>query len=160
PVGLDEEMVSAMAAAGCIGVEIGSDAGTARMLRRLRKPFGVEAIVKAHELFVRHGILDCHTFVLGAFDETAEEAAETLDFVARLDPAAAIFVVFAEDREAYQIEHARHRASILALLARVAPLHRGWPVPELGIRFAPQLTRYLSRVGARGPAWIHLTRRV
>ena len=35
PVQLDSELVSAMARAGCVGVEIGSDTGTAEGLRRL-----------------------------------------------------------------------------------------------------------------------------
>ena len=83
PVALDEEVVRAMARAGCRGVEIGSDSGTPRMLEQLKKPFSIEHIAASRALFRTYGIHDCHTFVLGALDETPDEVKETLAFVAR-----------------------------------------------------------------------------
>jgi radical SAM superfamily enzyme YgiQ (UPF0313 family) len=158
PVGMDEELVGMMARAGCQGVEIGADAGTDRMLRRLRKPFRIEDIRRTRALLAAHGISDCHSFVLGAMDETAEEAEETLSFIDTLAPDVAVFVAFMEDREARSVHRATHRAAILELLAREAPRRPGWVVPELGIRFGPQINRMLSRRGLRGPSWLHLAR--
>lgn len=158
PVGLDEELVSAMARAGCVGVEIGADAGTDRMLRRLRKPFRREDILRARALLRAAGIRDCHSFVLGAMDETEAEAQETLAFVDELRPDAAVFVVFMEDREDRGAGRATHRAALLALLAKEAPRRPNWSVPELGIRFGPQISRFLARRGLRGPAWLHMVR--
>ncbi len=158
PVALDDELVSAMARAGCVGAEIGTDTGTASMLRRLRKPFSLDDVVQTRELFLRHEILDCHTFVLGAEGETAEEAYETLRFVDRLAPDIAVFIVFMEDRESMTVRRAQHRDALLELLAREAPKHSGWVVPELGIRFGQKVTRVVEREGLRGPAWLWLAR--
>src|SRR5215471_5384574 len=156
PVALDEEVVAAMARAGCRGVEIGSDAGTPRMLAKLKKPFTLADVERTRALFIDHGVLDCHTFVLGAMDETPEEVRETLAFVERLDPDVAVFIVFMEDRETFTIHRARHRDAILQLLAKEAPHHPGWVVPELGIRFGAKITHIVRRRGLRGPSWLHL----
>jgi radical SAM superfamily enzyme YgiQ (UPF0313 family) len=158
PVAFDDEVVAAMARARCAGVEIGTDAGTDRMLTALHKPFDLAAVRRTRELFVAHDILDCHTFVLGALDETADEARATLDFVAELDPDIAVFIVFMEDREARTVHRARHRDAILRLLADEAPRRPGWIVPELGIRFGEKLTRLVRHAELRGPAWLHLAR--
>ncbi|MCS6899982.1 MAG: cobalamin-dependent protein [Myxococcales bacterium] len=156
PVSFDEELVAAMAKAGCQGVEIGTDTGTEQSLERLRKPFGLKEVLRTRELFLAHGILDCHTFVLGALDETLDEVKETLDFVDRLSPDLAVFLVFMEDRETHDIRRARHRDAILELLAREAPPRPGWVVPELDIRFGPKLLRAIRRSGTRGPSWLRL----
>src|SRR5260221_2243272 len=158
PVALDEEVVRAMARAGCQGVEIGSDTGTARMLEQLKKPFTLREIESSRTLFREHGVHDCHTFVLGAFDETAEEVKSTLDFVDRLNPDVAVFIVFMEDRESMTVHRARHREAILRLLADEAPQHLAWVVPELGIRFGAKITNIVKRRGLKGPSWLHLAR--
>ncbi|MFI5244608.1 MAG: B12-binding domain-containing radical SAM protein [Gemmatimonadales bacterium] len=156
PAALDDRLLDAMARAGCVGIEIGSDAGTDRLLARLRKPFVLADIEAAHERIRARGLSDCHTFVLGALDETPEETRRTLEFVDRLDPDVAVFVVFVEDREARGPHRASHREEILGLLANEAPRHPGWSVPELGIRFGEKVTRYAKRLGLRGPTWLHL----
>jgi biotin synthase-like enzyme len=156
PVALDEEIVGTMAKAGCLGVEIGSDSGTPRMLEKLHKPFTIDDIVKTRALFREHGIFDCHTFVLGAMDETPDEVMETLEFVDRLDPDVAVFIAFMEDRESLTVHRARHRDAILRLLADEVPRHPGWVVPELGIRFGAKITHIVRRRGLRGPSWLHL----
>jgi hypothetical protein len=158
PVALDEEVVRAMARAGCQGVEIGSDTGTSRMLEQLKKPFTMTEIESSRALFREHGVHDCHTFVLGALDETAEEVRHTLDFVERLNPNVAVFIVFMEDRESMSVHRARHRDAILRLLADEAPKHPAWVVPELGIRFGAKINAIVKRRGLKGPSWLHLAR--
>lgn len=158
PVAFTDELVSAMARAGCVGAEIGTDTGTTSMLRRLKKPFSLDDVMETRELFLRHEVLDCHTFVLGAEDETADEAYETLRFVDRLAPDIAVFIVFMEDRESMTVRRAQHRDALLALLAREAPKRPGWVVPELGIRFGAKVTRVVQRESLRGPAWLWLAR--
>ncbi len=158
PVALDDDLVAAMARAGCVGAEIGTDSGSADMLRRLKKPFSLEDVLETREAFLRHEILDCHTFVLGAEGETPDEAHETLRFVDRLDPDVAVFIVFMEDREERTIHRAPHRTALLELLAREAPRRPGWVVPELGIRFGRKVTDAVRRNGLRGPAWLWLAR--
>ncbi|MFI5297641.1 MAG: B12-binding domain-containing radical SAM protein [Polyangiales bacterium] len=156
PAGLDDELVGAMARAGCVGAEIGTDSGSARVLERLRKPFDLAQVRGVRALFRAHGLADCHTFVLGAEGETIEEARETLAFVDEIDPDVAVFIVFTEDREGRALGHSALRDGLLDLLAREAPKRPGWVVPELGIRFGAKLTRFVQRRGLRGPAWLHL----
>lgn len=158
PASLDDGLVAAMARAGCIGAEIGTDSGSERVLTRLNKPFSLEQVRRVRDAFRRNGIADCHTFVLGAEDETIDEAKATLAFVRELDPDVAVFVVFMEDREEHAIRRARHREALLELLATEAPRCSGWVVPELGIRFGPKVTRLVRRQGIRGPSWVHLAR--
>jgi hypothetical protein len=145
-----------MVQAGCKGVEIGSDAGTERILKLLKKPFRLEHILKTRQLFVRHGLLDSHTFVLGTEGETVEEARETLEFAKRLNPDVAVFIVFMEDREAMTIHRARHRDALLELLQREAPAQTGWLVPELGIRFGQSYTFAFGTKRFDGPNWLKL----
>jgi radical SAM superfamily enzyme YgiQ (UPF0313 family) len=156
PVSFDDEVVGAMARAGCLGVEVGSDAGTDRMLAKLHKPFALDEVLRTRALLRDHRVSDCHTFVLGAMDETPDEVKATLAFVDRLDPDVAVFIVFMEDREAMTIHRARHRDAILRLLADEAPRRAGWVVPELGIRFGAKITNIVRRRGLRGPSWLHL----
>jgi tRNA A37 methylthiotransferase MiaB len=158
PVSFDDVLVERMARAGCQGVEIGSDSGSEKILKRLRKPFGLREIVETKDLFRKHGLVDCHTFVLGAEGETADEVRESLDFIASLDPDVAVFIVFMEDRESHTPRMAEHRAAILELLTEQAPLHEGWVVPELGIRFGRKISEIVKRMHLRGPSWLHLAR--
>src|SRR3954463_16823670 len=139
-----------MARARCVGAEIGTDTGSENMLRRLKKPFRLADVEQARALFLRHDLLDCHTFVLGAEGETPEEARETLRFVDRLAPDVAVFIVFMEDREAMTPHRSAYRTELLDLLATEAPRRAGWVVPELGIRFGQKVTRVVRRTGLRG----------
>lgn len=156
PASFDDELVLAMARSRCVGVEIGSDTGTERMLEKLRKPFTIAQILRTRELFVEHGILDAHTFVLGALDETPDEVRETLDFVDRLSPDVAMFLAFMEDRESMTLHRARYRDEILSLLNDEAPMRPGWVVPELSIRFGQRVSDYVRRARLHGPTWLHL----
>lgn len=158
PASLDEELVARMARAGCIGAEIGADTGTQRVLERLRKPFTLDQVRRVRSYFRAHEIADCYTFVVGAEDETVEEARGTLDFVRELDPDVAVFIAFMEDREDREIGRARHREALLELLAREALREPGWIVPELGIRFGAKVSRVMRQMQLRGPGWVHLAR--
>lgn len=156
PATLDDELVAAMRRAGCTGAELGTDTGTPRVLARLRKPFDLDDVRRVRASFLRHGIADAHSFVLGAEGETVEEAEGTLAFVRELDPDVAVFVVFMEDREERATGRAAHHEALLELLAREAPKHPGWIVPELGIRFGEKVRRLVAGRKLRGPAWLHL----
>lgn len=158
PAGLSDALVASMAEAGCVGVEIGADSGTAEGLKRLRKPFRLDDIEAAHRRCADHGIRDCHTFVLGGFGESPDDVRRTLELVDRVDPDVAVFMVFQEQREEVGASVSRHRAAILDLVGREAASRPGWSVPELGIR-----TGDAVRVPGRGrvpagPPWLSLAR--
>jgi hypothetical protein len=148
PAAFDDELVEAMVRAGCRGVEVGTDSGNEATLRALKKPFRLDDVRRTRELFLRHGLLDSHTFVLGAQGETADEVDRTLDFVDGLDPDVAVFVVFNEDRETLRLGHSAHREAILRRLDERARGRSGWIVPELGIRSGTPPR------GTVGPAWL------
>lgn len=155
PAAFDDELVAAMVEAGCQGVEVGTDSGTDRMLKLLKKPFKLADVVKTRELFLKHGLLDSHTFVLGAEDETAEEVRASLQFIRELNPDIAVLVVFTEERETRAIARAKHREDILRVLGEEAPSQPGWIVAELGIRFGGKA---VPGEGV-GPAWVRYARK-
>jgi radical SAM superfamily enzyme YgiQ (UPF0313 family) len=162
PLGFDEEMAKLARAAGCAGMEIGSDSGCDEVLERLRKGFSVADIRRIHTLCRDAGIPDCHTFILGTQGETLDDARRTLDFAAELDPFAAILMIWVDDYEALDPELATSRRKLRdeigALIRESAPAHPEWIVPPLEINFDAKLFRRLRRAGLHGPLWQHLRR--
>ena len=157
PIAYDEELARLMAQAGCAGMEVGSDSGEDEVLVRLRKGFSTQHIRALHDRAAAAGIPDCHSFILGTPGETMDGVRRTLDFCVRLDPYAAIMMVWTDDREALDPDLARHgralRERIEALLREVAPEFSRWIVPSLSINFDAGLFRMLRRAGRTGPLW-------
>ena len=160
PLGFDQEMAELARAAGCAGMEIGSDSGRNEVLQRLRKGFTVDQIRELHRLCVAAGVPDCHTFILGTRGESLDDVKATLDFVADLDPFSAILMIWVDDYEALDPDLRRERMKLREEIgelvrARSDP-HPHWIVPPLGIGFEPALFRRLRRAGLHGPLWQHL----
>lgn len=159
PLGFDRELVDLAKAAGCEGMEIGSDSGSDRVLQQLKKGFDVAHIRNLHALCQDTGIKDCHTFILGTQGERIEDVRETLDFVADLDPFSAIFMIWVDDHESVkphlreQREDLRREIEVL-LLSR--PYRRShWSAPTLGMNFGSELFCRLRASGLAGPLWQH-----
>jgi radical SAM superfamily enzyme YgiQ (UPF0313 family) len=160
PLGFDPELAELAKAAGCAGMEIGSDSGCDEVLETLRKGFDVAQIRRLHHLCQAAGIPDCHTFILGTRGESLDHVRRTLDFVAELDPFAAILMIWVDDYEALDPELRRER---MALRDRIREIvleregrHPHWIVPPLGINFDANLFRRLRRAGLHGPLWQHV----
>ena len=162
PLGFDAELARLMRAAGCVGVEIGSDSGCDEILERLRKGFDTKRIREIHQLCTDAGLLDCHTFLLGTPGETLQHAERTLELIIDFDPFAAVIMAYLDDYEALDEGYARERQQLrqqlLGLLTKVQPLFPRWIIPSLGIHFDRRLFQYLRRRGLRGPLWHHLDR--
>jgi hypothetical protein len=160
PLGFDAEMAELAAAAGCAGMEIGSDSGCDPVLERLRKGFGVRDIRRIHELCAAAGIPDCHTFILGTRGETLDDVERTLDFVVDLDPWSAILMIWVDDLEALdpglRAERTKLRERIAGILLERRDRFPTWIIPPLGVNFDPRLFRRLRRSGLHGPLWQHL----
>ena len=160
PLGFDQEMAELAKAAGCAGMEIGSDSGCDEVLIRLRKGFRVDQIRALHRLCTDTGIPDCHTFILGTQGETLDDVRRTLDFVDELDPFSAIIMIWVDDYETLDPELRRERMKLregireLILERGEAPSH--WSIPPLGINFGRSLFRRLRRSGLHGPLWQHM----
>ncbi len=162
PARFEPALAERMARAGCTGVEIGSDSGSDEVLARLRKGFDTAQVRAAAAAARAAGLRDCHTFVLGTQGETLDDVRRTLDFVAELDPAAAILLPWVDDHEALDPEQCarrrRLRAGVLALLAERAPAFPRWIVPPLGLSFDERAFDALRARGFSGPLWQHIGR--
>ncbi|HEY8120732.1 MAG TPA: radical SAM protein [Myxococcota bacterium] len=160
PLGFDVEFAKLARAAGCAGMEIGSDSGRDDVLTRLRKGFATTDIQRIHAIARDAGIRDCHTFILGTPGESLDDVQRTLDFVAELDPFSAILMIWIDDAEALDpaLRKARDelRAHIEELLRERCRDHPHWISPPLGANFDANLFRKTRRAGLHGPLWQHL----
>ena len=160
PLGFDDELAELAFAAGCAGMEIGSDSGRDEVLERLRKGFTTEDIRRIHHQCLVAGIPDCHTFILGTRGETLDDVQKTLDFVIDLDPFAAIMMIWIDDYEALdpelRRERLRLRSQIEALLLEQKHAYRHWAIPPLSVNFGAELFSRLRSQGCHGPMWQHM----
>jgi radical SAM superfamily enzyme YgiQ (UPF0313 family) len=162
PIGFDVELAKLMKAAGCVGMEVGTDSGSDAILKRQRKGFKAADVHRMHATCVEVGLLDCHTFVLGTTGETLDHVRETLAFLDELEPFAAILMMWMEDLEALDPELSRQRRrfrdTVRDLLVERCATRPRWIAPQLRIAYDPRLFRILRKKGLTGPLWqyIHL----
>lgn len=146
-----------MVAAGCAGVEVGSDSGVDAVLARLHKGFSTADIERLHRTCVAAGLPDCHTYILGTWGETLDDVHRTLDFCRRLDAYATILMTWVDDLESLDPELAIGRAALRDAIASVlreeGAREPTWVMPGLGVNFDPALFAWLRRSGASGPLW-------
>ena len=84
PHRVGEELVTAMAAAGCREVSVGSESGCDRVLESLNKRFTADEVRRATAMFAAAGIDAMGFLLLGVPGETRESVAESLDFARSL----------------------------------------------------------------------------
>lgn len=163
PLGFDAELAELARAAGCAGMEIGSDSGCDEVLTRLRKGFNVDRIRDLRALCGAAGLPDCHTFILGTRGETLDDVHRTLDFIVELDPFSAILMVWVDDYESLDPTLRRERIAfrdrIHAILLERKDQYPHWIIPPLGINFDRRLFRRLRRAGLHGPLWQYMRNR-
>ena len=80
PQGVDEELVEAMAGAGCVEVSLGFESGSEEVLTRMNKRFGPKEIRGAAELLGDRGIRRMGFLLLGGPGETRDTAVRSLEF--------------------------------------------------------------------------------
>lgn len=85
PGQVDRELVAAMARAGCVGVSLGFESGSADILDRMNKRFTPVQIRRASGLLADAGIATMGFLLLGGPGETRKSVAESLDFVDSLN---------------------------------------------------------------------------
>jgi len=81
----DEEMLKAMAEAGCKMIKYGIESSSQKSLDTIRKGYKVEDIVKAFALSKRYNILRHGTTMIGYPWETKQDMINTIEFVKSLD---------------------------------------------------------------------------
>uniref|UniRef100_A0A6M3IUK7 Putative vitamin B12-binding domain containing protein n=1 Tax=viral metagenome TaxID=1070528 RepID=A0A6M3IUK7_9ZZZZ len=91
---VDEEMVKAMADAGCIGLWYGLESGSQKMLDGMNKKITIKQYEKAIELNRKYFQYEDYTFIIGSPGETDETIQESIVFCKRMDiiPTAAFFM--------------------------------------------------------------------
>jgi radical SAM superfamily enzyme YgiQ (UPF0313 family) len=160
PLGFDRELAELAKAAGCAGMEIGSDSGCDEVLIGLRKGFTSDQIRSLHETCKSAGIPDCHSFILGTRGETLEQVRRTLDFIVELDPFSAILMIWIDDYEALDPELRKQRIELRSRIERMLEEKKKdfpqWSIPVLGVNFSEALFRLLRRNGLHGPLWQHI----
>jgi radical SAM superfamily enzyme YgiQ (UPF0313 family) len=83
---LDEELVSIMAKAGCIGINMGVESADEQVLRNMkRKAVSLEQALKVVKACKKRGIETFCFFILGLPGETKETIRRTIDFAKELD---------------------------------------------------------------------------
>lgn len=84
PERVGEELVRAMAAAGCREVSLGFESGCRRILREMNKRFTPEDVRRTSDLLAAHGIRRFGFLLLGGPGETRESVEESLAFARSL----------------------------------------------------------------------------
>ena len=85
PAGSQSGLSEIMAEAGCKEVSLGFESGSGGMLRRMHKPFTLEDVRRAANLFRQHRIRRMGFLLLGGPGETRESVEESLAFAESLD---------------------------------------------------------------------------
>jgi len=85
PHAVSDELVEAMAAAGCAEVSVGSESGCDRILESLNKRFTAAEVREVTRRFAEAGITTMGFLMLGVPGETRESVAESLDFAGSLE---------------------------------------------------------------------------
>ncbi|MBW1902025.1 MAG: radical SAM protein [Deltaproteobacteria bacterium] len=80
PNNADDELIELMAKAGCVEVSLGSESGSAEILRRLNKKFTPEDVRRISDSLKRHGISRMGFLLLGGPGETRKTVEESLAF--------------------------------------------------------------------------------
>ena len=91
---LDEELITLMARAGCIGINMGIESADERVLRNLkRKPVPFQRAEKIIKSCNKNNIAPFCFFILGLPGETKKSALKTIRYALKLDPAFLQFTV-------------------------------------------------------------------
>ena len=80
PHRVPEELVAAMAEAGCVEVSLGFESGSKDVLRAMNKQFEPEEVRRISDLLAKHGIRRLGFLLLGGPGETRESVKESLAF--------------------------------------------------------------------------------
>jgi len=82
----DDELASAMKAAGCKGINFTGDSGSPAMLKTYRQPHSPDDLARTVAACKKHDIEVMIDLMLGGPGETPETVAETITFVKQINP--------------------------------------------------------------------------
>jgi radical SAM superfamily enzyme YgiQ (UPF0313 family) len=171
-------LLDKLAAAGCRGIDFGTDSGCDAQLGRLGKSFRTADVLAVSRATRQAGIAFCHSMLLGGPGETYDTAMETLDRLEEWDPDAAVIIagiriypgtplaslarregVLPEHIDLlpprYYISPALSRERLERVLDR-AQSHPHWVIPERKTMLDERIQAKIRRYGFRGPLWEYL----
>jgi radical SAM superfamily enzyme YgiQ (UPF0313 family) len=82
---VDEEMIEAMADAGCIGMKFGVESGDERILKYIHKPIDFQRIKQVALWYAQRRIKTHATFTFGLLGDTKESMRKTMELAKELD---------------------------------------------------------------------------
>ena len=91
---LDDELIHAMAEAGCYSVSLGLESGSKRVLNRMKKGLSPEHAAEKVKLLAKAGMEVNGFFILGYPEETRRDMKATMDFARSLPLTRANFSLF------------------------------------------------------------------
>jgi radical SAM superfamily enzyme YgiQ (UPF0313 family) len=173
---LTPEITALMAKAGCQGVELGVDSGSAKILRRYGKGFEVPDIIDASRHCREADLNFALYLLLGGPGEDEATLGDTFDLMDRLNPTAVIImigiriyphtplqemavqegVINADDallEPRFYISPLIGPERLIEVVTEGAMGRRGWIVPGLEINISPLLMEGIRKFGLRGPLW-------
>lgn len=83
---MDEKLIEHMAAAGCVGIHYGVEAGTEKIQKAINKNLRLDRVEEIFRLTRKHGIKTMAYFILGNPTETREDIEEGFRFLKKVDP--------------------------------------------------------------------------
>ncbi|MDD5645317.1 MAG: radical SAM protein [bacterium] len=81
---LDEDLVMELSALKDVNLMVGIESGSDRMLKLIKKGYGVDTIMKGVDLLGKYKLKTTYSAILGLPTETAEEMNKTLDLLCRI----------------------------------------------------------------------------
>ncbi|MCO6414447.1 MAG: cobalamin-dependent protein [Thiogranum sp.] len=175
PVKLDRHQARLMAAAGCDGIELGTDAVDDDQLSRLGKSFDAETAIKANLYCMEAGLRVCQTLIFGAPGETQASVRATCAAVRRMNPTAVVAMtgvrlypgtpltnsLIAQGRVAKDAIGLLPAFYVEPEVAGFLPRHLqmqayqagNWVLPGLAAPILPGSQRLLRGLGISGPLW-------
>jgi radical SAM superfamily enzyme YgiQ (UPF0313 family) len=175
PVKLDRHQAKLMAAAGCDGIELGTDAVDDGQLGRLGKSFDAQTAERANNYCLKAGMRVCQTVLFGAPGETRASIRATCAALRRMKPTAVVAMTGVRLYPGTPltnslIDQGRISASAIGLLPafyvepEIADFLPGylqqqayeagnWVLPGLATPILPASQRLLRGLGISGPLW-------
>jgi radical SAM superfamily enzyme YgiQ (UPF0313 family) len=173
---LTVELCAVMAKAGCQGLELGIDTGSAKMLKAYGKGFEVEDIVRASRQCQEASLPFAVYLLLGGPGEDEATLQESFALMDRLSPTAVIvmlgiriysqtalqeiavqegLIAQADDllEPRFYISPLIGSERLIEVITEAAMQRQGWIVPGLEINISVPLMEGMRKFGLRGPLW-------
>lgn len=172
---LSEDLLEWMVEAGCVGIEFGTDSGSAKMLQNYKKSFTIQEVVEASHLCSKRNINHCHYLLFGGPGEDEKTIEESFQLMDQIDPTAVIAMLGIRIYPGTELEQIsllqgvlqrdtdliyphfyispKLRGGLEDMVRKGALERRQWIVPGLEINITQNLIEQIRRFKVRGPLW-------